>query len=131
MVEKVTRVKDCAHSRHLAGKVAANRIQLFMSPRNFPPTAVAGCTGPQSTYVEEARVEQSTLHASAEICAAIYKLTVTPYIQGYRLIYMTFDLVIDCEHSYCDSVLASSLIMRYGQIVMGPAGSGKVGCRGW
>ena len=74
MVEKVTRVKDCAHSRHLAGKVTANRIQLFKSPRNFPPTAVAGCTGPQSTYAEEGRAEQSTLHASAVICAAI-KLT--------------------------------------------------------
>lgn len=120
MVEKVTRVKDCAHSRHLTGKVAANRIQLFMSPRNFPPTAVAGCTGPQSTYVEEVRVEQSTLHASAVICAAI---KLTSYIKGYRLIYMTFDLVID---SYCDS----ALIMRYGQIVMGPAGSGKVCCKG-
>ena len=56
-------------------------------------------------------------------CHCTY-IVLTPYIKGYRLIYMTFDLVID---SYCDS----ALIMRYGQIVMGPAGSGKVCCKGW
>ena len=63
-VEKVTRVKDWAHSRHLAGRVTVNRTQLFVSARSFPPTAVAGCTGPQSTYAEEGRPAQSTSHDS-------------------------------------------------------------------
>ena len=63
------RVKDWAHSRHLAGVVAVNRMKLFMSARSFPPTAVAGCTGPQSTNAEEGRPVQSTSQDSDIIIA--------------------------------------------------------------
>ena len=42
---------------------------------------------------------------------------------------MTFDLDASPSIVSTVAVLAPSQIMRYGQIVMGPAGSGKVCCR--
>lgn len=49
IVEKVTKVNELNHSMHLAGTVTVKRITLFIRRTSFVPTAVAGCTGPQST----------------------------------------------------------------------------------